>query len=554
MLAALVVVAQGACRGETPPAPVDAGVRGTAQERARALLAPESRLPNRAEVVALSDELAVAAARASGTEAARLAKAAADLRARAWRAGHVEADAREALELYASASRGRGDEACDAALGHASIGAELARDPRVLYREAYLAERSFGEAACAKGIAETLRALSAWRPPPDALARLDAEAVKRRGEAEAEADAAATAPSSAADENGVVVSPRADAEGPVKVVSIDPYGGEDRARIVVTLSGATRFDVGALAGDGSGRGPRIFVDLARAKAKAREVAVDGIVERVRVAPRGGGVRVVLDLSSAAYRRVFYLPEPFRIVIDVATHPPSSAAAPSGATRPVTRVAIDPGHGGSDPGAIGPSGLREKDVTLDIAHRVAPVLSRELGIMTLLTRDDDRYVPLAERTARANAFHADLFVSVHCNASENGAARGVMTFVLDTTRDEIAAKVAARENATSMAANAQLANVVGDLKLADLGARSTKLASLLERTTMASLGPRWSDATDLGVKTAGFFVLVGAEMPSVLFETSFISNPAEEARLATAEYRQKLADAIVNAVRAYREGR
>src|SRR5207249_10033237 len=105
----------------------------------------------------------------------------------------------------------------------------------------------------------------------------------------------------------------------------------------------------------------------------------------------------------------------------------------------TRVALDPGHGGSDPGAIGPSGLREKDVTLDIAHMAAPVLSRELGILTLLTRDDDRAVALDERTARANAFHADLFVSIHCNAADSGSPHGVMTFVLDTSKDEVAAK-------------------------------------------------------------------------------------------------------------------
>ena len=96
--------------------------------------------------------------------------------------------------------------------------------------------------------------------------------------------------------------------------------------------------------------------------------------------------------------------------------------------------LDPGHGGHDPGASGPSGLREKDVTLDIAHRAAPLIARELGISTLLTRDSDDYVALDERTARANAFQADLFVSIHCNASEDGAGRGVMTFVLDDSRD------------------------------------------------------------------------------------------------------------------------
>jgi N-acetylmuramoyl-L-alanine amidase len=172
----------------------------------------------------------------------------------------------------------------------------------------------------------------------------------------------------------------------------------------------------------------------------------------------------------------------------------------------------------------------------------------------LTRDDDRVVSLDERTARANAFHADLFVSIHCNASDNGGAHGVMSFVLDTTRDEIAARVAARENAASLSVSTQVASIASDLKLADLGARSTRFAELLQRSSMASLAGKYRDAADQGVKTAGFFVLVGAEMPSVLYETSFISNAGEEKRLAATDYRQKLADAIVNAVKAYREGR
>jgi N-acetylmuramoyl-L-alanine amidase len=262
---------------------------------------------------------------------------------------------------------------------------------------------------------------------------------------------------------------------------------------------------------------------------------------------------VLDLTAPAYRRVVYLPEPFRVLIDVATHPPE-AEPPSGALRPVQRVAIDPGHGGNDTGAVGPTGLREKDVTLDIAHRVAPVLARELGILTMLTRDGDRYVGLEERTARANAFHADLFVSIHCNAAPSDAARGVMSFVLDTSKDDVALKVAARENATPAEANPQVLSIARDLRLADIGSRSTRLAELLQRTTVASLSGAFGDTPDQGVKTAGFFVLVGAEMPSVLWETSFISNPTEEARLGRAEYRQKLADGVVNAVKAFRQGR
>jgi N-acetylmuramoyl-L-alanine amidase len=198
-------------------------------------------------------------------------------------------------------------------------------------------------------------------------------------------------------------------------------------------------------------------------------------------------------------------------------------------------------------------VREKDVTLDIAHRVAPVLA-EKGVQVVLTRDDDRFVSLEERTARANAFGADLFVSIHCNASESRGRRGIETYVLDTTRDEIAARVAARENATTQAASAELASILGGMRMADEGARSTRFAQLLERAATTAVQTKYGDAVDGGVHTAGFYVLVGARMPSVLFETSYISNATEEQRLGTPEYRQLVADAIANAVQAYREGR
>ena len=231
-----------------------------------------------------------------------------------------------------------------------------------------------------------------------------------------------------------------------------------------------------------------------------------------------------------------------------------AAAPG--PREIRRIALDPGHGGNDAGATGPTGLKEKDVTLDIAHRAAPLLAHELGVTTLLTRDADVYVPLDLRAARANAFHADLFVSIHCNASENGAARGVQTFILDEARDDHhAARVAARENAQRGREGEGLsAAVLTNLNVAAMAGRSRHVADLLQRATLGSLLPRYPDTKDQGIKTAGFFVLVGADMPAVLFETAFISNPEDEGRLATADYRQKLADAIVNAVRAYKAGK
>jgi N-acetylmuramoyl-L-alanine amidase len=203
--------------------------------------------------------------------------------------------------------------------------------------------------------------------------------------------------------------------------------------------------------------------------------------------------------------------------------------------------------------VGPTGLREKDVTLDVAHRAAPIIAGELGVVTLLTRDSDEFVPLDERTARANAFRADLFISIHCNASEDANSRGVMTFVLDESRDLLAAGIAARENAASPAAAAELATVLSQVLDRRSIETSVHVADLMQRATLASLSLGYSGIRDHGVRRAGFYVLAGAQMPAILYEMSFISNPLEELRLNTADYRQKLADALANTVRAFGEG-
>lgn len=565
-------------------------------ERAAAIVEGKAAVPPRAEAVAIADAVAIAANRAGRTkEGARLARLAADLRARLWRFDQTASDGREAVELYATAAvmAGGTEEGCDAERRRALIAGEIARDAAVSYRELYLAGRRYegrvralgsgkaGPSACAAAIDMTLAAAIAYRPAGDAM-----RALEREGDTAAEAAfkgapaapvaappataatvaaAIATAVASADPRpppGDVVVSPREDAVGsdPVKVLGVEPVAGEDAARVVVRLSGAATYQAGTLAGEG-GNNPRVFVDIARASARgvSKEIGGNGLLRRVRLGAHAGGTRVVLDLAApAAHRRVFYLPDPFRVVIDVtsrARSPEPAASAPG--PREVRRVALDPGHGGHDSGAVGPTGLKEKDVTLDIAHRAAPLLAHELGVETLLTRDNDTYVPLDLRAARANTFHADLFISVHCNASENGAARGVQTFILDEARDPdgLAARVAARENAQRGREGEGLsAAVLSNLNVAAMAGRSRHVADLLQRSTLGSLAQRYPDTKDQGIKTAGFFVLVGADMPAVLFETAFISNPEDEGRLATADYRQKLADAIVNAVRAYKAGK
>jgi N-acetylmuramoyl-L-alanine amidase len=510
-------------------------------------------LPQRAEVVAEADALAVQGTQRGGAAGLELLRRAATLRERLFRLERKETDALEAIELYDAVTRASDD--CAAGLRRTLLEAELRSTPAKAYRDVYVVRARSTDTRCRESAERALLGLAAFRPLPSVLDELEHEARKTAHAATLPSTSAAV-PTPPALTSGAVVVPSIQSapSGPVRITSVERYGAKDAARVVVHVTHPSRFEVGELPASSSAP-PRLIVDLENVTyAGARTLPMEGLVERVRVGAQKTGTRVVLDLSRAAYRRVFYLPEPFRLVIDVSKEPPFSARVAAGGKRSVRRVVLDPGHGGNDPGALGPSGLREKDVTLDIAHRAAPLLARELGISTLLTRDSDVYVPLDERTARANAFAADLLISIHCNATEDGVGQGVMTFVLDDSRDALAARVAARENSASAAAAAELANAMS--RVIDRGtlSHSEELAFLLQRAAMASLSTRYADVPDLGVRRAGFYVLAGAAMPAVLFESSFISSPLGEERLNSADYREKLADAIVNGVRAYREGR
>ncbi len=545
MFGALLVssLVSGAACGGTSSATSDAGIDGDVA-RAEALLAPGTSLPARPEVIAVAQSVeALALREGAGARAVELHALAASLLERVWRVEHREQDAKEAVDLYRAAAKDlalRG--ACDAAVRGAELAGELANDAETTYAELYRVQRrgspSNGDpraSVCAAVIDPPLATLAAFRPPPAVLDAID------RGLA---GEGAIALTSLDAGPSRVLVAPR--------ITNIEQWGGAEAARVVVHLDRSARFRVGDVA-SGGGDGARTYVELDGVElgGTSRDTPLDGIVSRIVAEATTTGSRVALDLSGPAYRRVFHLLEPFRVVIDVAKHPPGSS--PKGASRSVERVAIDAGHGGIDPGALGPSGLKEKEVTLAVAHKLAPILAR-LGIQVALTRDDDRFVTLEERTARANAFGADLFVSIHCNAAENKTRRGVETYVLDTTTSDMAGRVAARENATSQAASNEVAQLLASMRLADQATRSTRFAELLQRSGLASLGTQYSDVLDGGVHRAAFYVLVGARMPAVLFETSYISNALEEERLGSADYQQRLADAIANAIKAYREGR
>jgi N-acetylmuramoyl-L-alanine amidase len=218
---------------------------------------------------------------------------------------------------------------------------------------------------------------------------------------------------------------------------------------------------------------------------------------------------------------------------------------------VRRIVIDPGHGGHDAGAPGFfKGVNEKDIVLQIGLRLAQKIRRELGCQVIMTRDSDRFLSLEERTAIANTRNADLFISIHCNAHQNHRAYGIETYFLNLATDDDAILVAARENATSRKNISDLQNILNDLMQNSKINESSKLAAYTQKSLYNHLKGRYSDIKNKGVKQAPFYVLLGAQMPSILIETSFISNKQECKRLLNANYQDHLCNGIITGIREY----
>jgi len=220
---------------------------------------------------------------------------------------------------------------------------------------------------------------------------------------------------------------------------------------------------------------------------------------------------------------------------------------------IGRIVIDPGHGGHDTGTIGPSGLTEKDLVLDVAKRLGKLLSTRLGADVVYTRDDDTFIPLENRTAIANEEQADLFVSVHANSSDDPAARGVETYYLNFTSSADALEVAARENAASEKSVHELQDLVKKIALKEKVEESREFASDVQKALYTGLSARSPEFRDRGVKKAPFVVLIGANMPSILAEISFVSNPTDERKLETGAYRQKIAESLYRGISRYANG-
>jgi N-acetylmuramoyl-L-alanine amidase len=216
---------------------------------------------------------------------------------------------------------------------------------------------------------------------------------------------------------------------------------------------------------------------------------------------------------------------------------------------VSRIVIDPGHGGHDPGALG-HGTSEAELVLDVALRLERLLAKTPGIEVVLTRRTDTFVPLQERTMMANREGADLFLSIHANASANLQARGVETYVLNFATNRRAEVVAARENAASARAMGALPDLVKAIALNNKLDESRDFAAHVQRALIAGLKGPNRNIRDLGVKQAPFVVLIGAEMPSVLAEISFLTNAQEVRLLRGSAYRQRIAKALFDAIRSY----
>jgi N-acetylmuramoyl-L-alanine amidase len=216
---------------------------------------------------------------------------------------------------------------------------------------------------------------------------------------------------------------------------------------------------------------------------------------------------------------------------------------------LSRVVIDAGHGGHDTGSIGPTGFTEKELVLDLAKRLKALIESEMGAEVVLTRDADTFVALENRTQIANQEKADLFISIHANSSPEKAVRGVETFFLNlNTQSRDALATATRENAASEKKIHELQDILQKIVLNDKADESRELASHIQ----TAMSTRTNAGVNRGVKQAPFVVLIGATMPSVLAEVSFISNPDEEKRLKTPEYRQQIAESLLQGIKSYAE--
>jgi len=324
---------------------------------------------------------------------------------------------------------------------------------------------------------------------------------------------------------------------------------------------------------------RLAVDVLSAQLNpllhGKQITVEtAYLTRIRLAQRTPTiVRLTVDLDWRLIERtnIFTLYDPFRIVIDIYPRPGQAQkpVAPEAGEKPVippqpTRagwtlarqlglgvrtIVLDPGHGGTDPGCIGRSGLKEKEVVLDLALDLKKKLI-EAGFEVFLTRETDIFIPLENRTVIANQKKADVFISLHVNSHPNRNRSGIQTFYLSLSQEPDVNELAALENATSTKTLNQMAETIRKILRHSKALESRELAEKIQQNLVSCVRKAYPDAQDLGVRGGPFWVLIGSEMPSVLVEVSHMSHAKEEARLKEKKYRQLLVEGIFEGIIAY----
>jgi N-acetylmuramoyl-L-alanine amidase len=372
----------------------------------------------------------------------------------------------------------------------------------------------------------------------------------------------------------------------VSISEIRHWSTENYTRVVIHVDKESSFTPFFLKADRIlGKPPRLYVDIKGSRV-GHDLKVEpigkGLLEDIKFARNTTDqVRVVLYIKSFNDYRVFSLRDPFRIVMDIYGEKPKEGdvfvrqkgpgESKTYSTFPqmdyknisnlrgalglkVRTIVIDPGHGGHDPGATGPTGLKEKDVNLAIAKALKRKIEDnggEFGVSrVVVTRSDDRFIPLEERTGIAKRERADLFVSIHCNAAKNNQAHGIETYILSFTTDPEALAVAARENSTTRKSLSDLADIVKKYLLSSKIDESTRLATHVQSSVVNRIAKKYNPVKNKGVKKAPFIVLIGADVPSILVESSFITNPHEEKRLKSEHYINEIADGIFSGIKKY----
>lgn len=387
------------------------------------------------------------------------------------------------------------------------------------------------------------------------------------------------------------IIPTPNPEGYALIKKIRHWSTDDYTRVVIETDKNIKYTSKMLRPDPELKTPpRLYVDLEETildNSIKVEPITKGLLEKISYATNRPGVsRIVLYIKDFEGHKVFSLPKSeqnpsFRLVMDIkglgakpekifAKDAPSydkegstlESRVPEGEIASlkqalglkVRTVVIDPGHGGHDPGAIGPSGLKEKDVVLRIAKRLRERLIEEgksFGIENVyLTRSSDRFIPLEERTAIAKKRKADIFISIHCNGARSKKAHGIETYILGFTDDQTSLQLAARENATTTKGLHDLRGILKDYLLSAKKEESQQVAGYVQQSIIKNVSTKYKHIRNKGVKKAPFVVLIGADIPSVLVETAFITNPREEKRLKSGAYIERVVDGIILGIKKY----